>query len=474
MDVSKLLDKAQVAADRSSYDYAVALYLQALELQPNHIDARRALRDVEVRRCQERGVTKSTAGGWLKGIGSFLGAVLFGLLRKHDRAMASCETFLKNDPYNTTVLNMLSRAAEKGGLLDTAILALEEVRTRRGQPTKPRAIKSYNKVLKRLAELYIQAEKLPLADERLKEALNLDSKDRDALNRMRDVAAQRSMVEGGWDKAGDRGGYRQVLKDQQKSQDLEDQGRDVRTRDDAEAAIKRTLHDLEADPQNSRFMIQIGDLYKMMREWDQSRSWYNKALEVDPNNFLAQAYLGDLKLAEMDDRIRELRKDESKKAEAAAVRQERMAFALDEFQRRVQARPQDLPTRFRYGEVLYQMKRWKEASAQFQQSSRDPKTRRASLYRLGLCFMNQGLSDLAVEQLNKAVAGASLVDKEAKSILYALGVVHEQQGRVNEALDAYKRIFEVDINFKDVSAKIQNLYSRADGQAEAPGAAPES
>ena len=60
-------------------------------------------------------------------------------------------------------------------------------------------------------------------------------------------------------------------------------------------------------------------------------------------------------------------------------------------------------------------------------------------------------------------AFASLVDNEAKSILYALGVVHQQQGRVEEALDAYKRIFEVDINFKDVSAKIQDLYSGGGG-----------
>ena len=474
MDVSKLLDKAQVAAERSNYDYAVALYLQTLELQPNHVDARRALREAEIRKFQERGVTASTASGWLKGIGSFLGAAIFGLLRKHEKAMASCEAFLKNDPYNTTVLNMLSRAAEKGGLLDTAILALEEVRTRSGQPAKKGAIRGYNKVLKRLAELYIQAEKLPMADERLKEALNLDNKDREAMNRMRDVAAQRSMVEGGWDKAGDRSSYRDVLKDQKKSQDLEDTHRDVRTREDAEAAIQRTLHDLESDPQNSRFMLQIGDLYKMMREWGQSRAWYQKALDVDPNNFLVQAYMGDLTLAEMDDELRAAQADESRKGQVEALREKRMAFALEEFERRVKARPQDLPTRYRYGEVLYQMKRWKEASAQFQQSSRDPKTRRRSLYRLGLCFMNQGLADLAVEQFNKAVAGASMVDADVKNILYALGRVEEQRGRPEQALDAYKRVFEVDINFRDVSAKMQDLYSRGASEASQPAASSDS
>jgi len=72
--------------------------------------------------------------------------------------------------------------------------------------------------------------------------------------------------------------------------------------------------------------------------------------------------------------------------------------------------------------------------------------------------------DLAIEQFEKAVTGASVVDMEVKGILYALGEAHENQGRLGRALDAYKRIFEIDINFKDVSQKIQKLYSQGVGQ----------
>ena len=464
VDVSKLVDKAKVASERGNYEYAIELYLQLLELQPNHVDARKALREAEVRRAQERGITGSTASGWLRGFGSLLGAAIFSILRKHDRAMASCEAFLKHDPYNKTVLKMLSNAAARAELLDTAIVVLEDVRTRSGQPAKGRGLKGYIAVLRRLAQLYIQVEKLPLADERLKELLNLDSKDRDAINLLRDVAARRSMVEGGWDRAGKKGGYREVLKSEQDAKKLEQSHGDIRTEGDALKRIEAVQREMEADPENTRLMIEVGDLYKMVRRWDDARVWYQKALDIDPNNFLVQASMGDLQLAEMDGRIRGLRADASKSAEAAELTRKRMGFALQEYERRVQARPQDLPTRFRYGQILFQLRRYKAASVQFQHASRDPKTRRAALYRLGLCFMKQELVDLAIEQFEKAVAGASVVDQEVKGILYALGEAHEAQGRLDQALDAYKRIFEIDINFKDVSQKIQELYSKGVGQ----------
>ena len=464
VDVSKLVDKAQVAAERGNYDYAVALYVQLLDLQPNHVDARKALRDVEVRRSQERGVTSSTTGGWLRGIGPLIGALVFSMLRKHERAMASCESFLKSDPYNKTVLKMLARAAVRAEYLDTAILVLEDVRTRGGPPGKGAPKKAHIRVLKWLANLYIQTEKLPLADERLKEVLSLDSKDREATNLLRDVAASRSMAEGGWDQAGRAGGYREVLKSQETSEALEDSQRDVRTRGDAESAIERVKHELEADPENSRLIIEVGDLYKMVKQWADARVWYQKAVELDPNNYLVQASIGDLELAEMDEELRRLAKDPDQKAQVVELTKKRMTFALQEFERRVQARPQDLPTRFRFGQVLFQMRRYQEAAVQFQHSSRDPKTRRSALYRLGLCFMKQGLVDVAIEQFEKAVTGASVVDQEVKGILYALGEAHESQERPDQALDAYKRIFEIDINFKDISQKIQKLYSRGVGQ----------
>jgi len=457
VDVSKLTDKARVAADRGNYDYAIELYRRFLELQPNDPEARKALRAVEMRKFQERGVTKSTPAGWLKGLGSLVAALVLLALRKYEKAMIACENFLANDPYNRTVLCLLGRAAAAAGHLDAAILAYEEVRNHDGTPTGSLAVRSHVAVLRRLGELYTETKQLPLAAERIEEILQFLPGDRDAERLLRDIAAQRSMVEGGWDKAGKKGGYREVLKDEDKAKQLEDSHRDIRTREDVVGAIERVKKDLAQQPGNVRYLIQLGDYYRMLKDWDHARATYQQAQKLDPVNFLIAERLGDLKLAEMDERMKALASDPNKRAELEELRKQRMAFAVEEYERRVKARPQDLPTRYKFGEILFQLARYKEAAVQFQHASRDPRSRRAALYRLGLCFEEQGLTDLAIEQFEKAVSGVSLVDQEAKEILYSLAQAHEKQARMSEALETYKKIFEIDIGFKDVSQKIEQL-----------------
>jgi len=461
VDASKLIDKAVVAAERGNYDYAIDLYARLLELQPDHVEARKALRAVEIRRAQEHGITKSTVGGWIKGLGHLIAAVIDLLVRKPEKAMVACENFLKNDPYNRVVLRLLGRAAEKAGCIGAAILVLEDVRKGAGSvPKKGPALWTHVRTLRKLGNLYVQNDQLPLAAERFEEILKLLPNDREAERRIRDIAAQRTMTEGGWDKAGKTGGYREVLKDEEAAKRLEDQQRDIRTREDVLGAIERVKNDLSKDPENTRLLIQLGDLYKMLKDWKQARIYYERAHKLDTYNYMVNERLGDLRLAEMDDEIEKLAADPQNKDRVEELRKERMRFAFEEYQRRVKARPQDLPTRFAYGNLLFQAGHFKEASAQFQLASRDPRHRRAALYRLGVCFQRQNLVDLAIEQFQKAVAGASLVEPDIKGIYYALGQAFESQGKLAEALDAYKRVFEVDINFRNISAKIEELYKR--------------
>jgi len=460
VDVTKLTDKARIATERGNYDYAIDLYLRLLDLQPKDIDARKALRAVEMRKFQDRGVTKSTASGWIKGFGQLIAALIHMLVHKYEKAMGACEVFLKNDPYNRSVLCLLARAAIGAEYPEVAIQIYEEVRGNDGAPAKGMALAGHIRVLRKLGDLYTQTEQLPLAAERIEQILKIRPGDREAERLIRNIAAQRSMVEGGWDKAGKQGGYREVLKDGDSAKRLEDTHRDIRTREDVLGAIARVSDDLKGDPDNTRFLVQLGDLYKSLKQWDDARAQYERGHQIDPTNFMIVERIGDLKLAEMDEQIGAMKGDASRKDELKALYIERMKFALVEYQKRVKARPQDLPTRFALGKLLLQIGKHKEASVQFQHAARDPKTRRPALYRLGLCFQQQGMVDLAIEQFERAVKGSSLVDQEVKDILYSLGEAHESQGRLSEALEAYKRIFEVDLDFKDVSTKIEELFKK--------------
>jgi hypothetical protein len=48
---------------------------------------------------------------------------------------------------------------------------------------------------------------------------------------------------------------------------------------------------------------------------------------------------------------------------------------------------------------------------------------------------------------------------------YALAGVFEKMGKLTEADDLYKQIYEVDMGFKDVTAKVEASYNRPSGQA---------
>jgi hypothetical protein len=69
------------------------------------------------------------------------------------------------------------------------------------------------------------------------------------------------------------------------------------------------------------------------------------------------------------------------------------------------------------------------------------------------------LNDLASRQLQTAVKEKVVFDDEKKELIYALGCVYEKMGKTEEAIEQFKQIYEVDIGYKDVAAKVDTYYS---------------
>ena len=51
------------------------------------------------------------------------------------------------------------------------------------------------------------------------------------------------------------------------------------------------------------------------------------------------------------------------------------------------------------------------------------------------------------------------MDEEKKELLYQLGLVLDLMGKKDDAVEQYKLIYEVDIGYKDVAAKVDAYYS---------------
>ena len=73
--------------------------------------------------------------------------------------------------------------------------------------------------------------------------------------------------------------------------------------------------------------------------------------------------------------------------------------------------------------------------------------------------MRRGILDLAARTLQNAVKEKVIFDDEKKELVYTLGCVFEKMKKSGEAIDQFKLIYEVDIGYKDVAAKVDAYYA---------------
>lgn len=78
---------------------------------------------------------------------------------------------------------------------------------------------------------------------------------------------------------------------------------------------------------------------------------------------------------------------------------------------------------------------------------------------LSQCFAKRKMFDLAARKLQNAIKEKPGFDEEKKEMIYNLGCVFESMGKKEEAVDQFKLIYEVDIGYRDVAAKVDAYYA---------------
>ena len=95
--------------------------------------------------------------------------------------------------------------------------------------------------------------------------------------------------------------------------------------------------------------------------------------------------------------------------------------------------------------------------SQLQKAVTDPRLEGEALFLLAQGFHKKGFLDLARKQYERALDGQRTVDERAREILYNLGAIAEAEGDAEEARACYARIYAVDIGYRDVAAKMEQL-----------------
>jgi tetratricopeptide (TPR) repeat protein len=115
---------------------------------------------------------------------------------------------------------------------------------------------------------------------------------------------------------------------------------------------------------------------------------------------------------------------------------------------------------FELGE-LYLKRDEKSAISFFQRVAKsESQYQPEALFRVGMSFLLKGLVDLAEENFKK-IREANIPDDKKMEWLYQIGAAYEEKGISDKARNAYSQILSYDIQYKDVSQRMDKLPSTA-------------
>jgi tetratricopeptide (TPR) repeat protein len=125
---------------------------------------------------------------------------------------------------------------------------------------------------------------------------------------------------------------------------------------------------------------------------------------------------------------------------------------------RVKAQPNEGEFRYGLGEALFKVGQYKRATEELQQSLKQPSVRYQALNLLGLAFIKRGMLDFAINRLSLGESELPGMEDVKKEISYNLGLAYETNKQSEKALDQWKKIYEVDMTYRDVAARVEASY----------------
>ena len=450
-DLRMLFTKGSDALQRDNLDYAIDLFNQILAKQPGLYECRKALRTAQMRKAGKGG------GFFKKMISSASSSPMvakghMALGKDPAEALRIAEQILNGDPHSSGAHKLVVEAATALELPKTAILSLE-ILAANSPKDKDVAIK-YANALADSGETG-RAEKV-LAD--LYRAFPTDNELAQAL---KDLSARKTLDEGGYEALADgSGSYRDILANKEEAVSLEQEKRRVKTEDVAERLINEYEERLKTEPKNLKLLRSLAELYTQKKQFDKALSYYEqiKSSEVggdaslDRNiadtmvrKFDHQASLLDANAPDYPDKL-------------AKLQAEKQAYQLAECQKRAEKFSTDLQIRFELGQLYFQMGKITEAMKEFQKAQGNPHRRIQALSYLGQCFARRGINDLAATTFQDAIKEKVVFDDEKKELVYLLGCVYEKTAKREDAIAQFKQIYAVDVDYKDVGAKMDAYY----------------
>jgi tetratricopeptide (TPR) repeat protein len=446
-------EKALTAINRNNLDYAISILTQVVSVEPAFFEARQALRAAQFKR---RGA--STGGFFKKMIGGATSQPALAkaqlTLRKNPlEAVQQLEELLNGDPDNNGAHKLLAEGALSAGLIKTAMLSLEIV-----YKNNPRD----RELGMQLADCYVQAGLIQKAEAVYSDLLRQRPNDPEVLQMLKNVTARATMQQGGYEAVAEGGGsYRDMLRNKEEATQLEQANRVVKSDDVAGNLIGEYEARLSSEPGNLKLLRNLAELHAQKKDFDTALSYYERVRSTeggaDPG---IEKAITDTNLKKFEHLKSQLDPNAADYAERLAeIDAQKAAFQLEASRQRAEKYPTDLHIRYELGVLYFNAGKVSEAIQEFQKAQNNPQRRLSAIMYLGRCFAKRGMNDLAARKIQDALKEKPGFDDEKKEMLYELGCVLDKMGKADEAMEQFKQIYEADIGYRDVAAKVDAYYA---------------
>lgn len=439
--------KAKDAVARQNHDYVLMLLPPVLEANPGFLEGRKLLRICQMAKARsaskmDKNMAAVRIAPTVMQAKSSVGKSLGGALAKLEEALAL-------DPYSPQANGALGEIALENDLPGTAIFAYETVRAGKPQDTQN---------LHGLARALIAAKQMGKARDIYQTILDITPNDGAALKGMKDASALTASQDGGWEKSQD---FRDSLKNKDESLALEAASKVVKSADAIAEQLARLHAQFEKEPQNVTLARQIAELCETQGSLDHALQWFQFAHELtqktDP---ILEKAVFRLQCAQLDAELEQARAAGSDEATCEAIILRKKTVVLEGAKERVKRYPNDLQYRFELGEALIDNGSFKEAVPELQQALRQPSVRHRALNLLGVSYQKRKMLDLAAKQYALAASEIVAMDNVKKDAIYSLGIILEEMGKKTEALEEFKKIYEVDSQFRDIADRVESAYQQ--------------
>ena len=450
MDVDKFMERADAALRKRAPDQAITLYRQVLTAKPGHGPARRGLMTA----YRKRADLKGGASMLDRAAARSLHAAAMGLRssKRWTALVKTCDAALEKHPHDGSLVAMLAEGLEAQGLKEEALAAWESRLDADAQDVL---------ALKHAGRLNYELRRIDVAIQQLERAHAIDRHDPEVERLRKNLAAEGTLASTRYETAQS---SRDVIKDRsalrRSRDDLPGPG-SAGSGADAEGTASDELAGLRAaflkQPASVDLRRRVLRAYTAAGRYDDALAALDEALAAVPHDEGLLDARGDLAVERADAALAaaEAAQDAD---ETQRLKAERLRLEIEESGRRSARRPSDASLRLRLARAHYKAGQVDKALENFQAAVADPRFELESRQGLGACFYKKGLYPLAARQFEAALlAAGGVASEKGREICYHLGLVSERMNDRSGALTRYLQIYEVDINYKDVGRKIEDL-----------------